>query len=238
MSLRTIQRLGFVSSLAVLSLGLVACGGDDDKKETNGGDGDGDAAAPADSGTHDSGTMLTAEQVKCGETVCNGVKLLAPPNIKACCLPDNTCGLESTRLTGENLPACVARDAVGVASDSCGAVWDKVDFADETGKADAGPADDQTDGKFTRKVSAAPPIVTNFAGCCTSAGVCSIDFKTVDVVVSGNKIPGATDIGYGCPDPAYVGLAAASVPAGFGDTITCDPTSGMVTEQPAAPAQP
>jgi hypothetical protein len=234
MSFRTVQRFGFVSALALASVFAAACGDDEDKE--TGGDGDGDA--PSDAGTKMDASTLGPLQVMCGTNVCDGVDLTLGSDLKGCCLEGDVCGVASDRLEGAGKPACVVRDAPGVASvgeGSCTAVWDQVDFGAENGtKADAGPADNKMDGKFTTPAMG-PTIVANFDGCCTAAGTCSIDFKAVAVVANGMSIGAPTNVGYGCPDPAYVGLAEASAPAGFGETIGCDPATGAVNEQPVAP---
>lgn len=237
MSFRTVQRIGLMSVLALSSVFSAACG-DDEKKDTNGGDGDGDGDGngDGDGAKSDAGSdaaVLPELAVMCGTNVCPGVKLATPPNLNGCCLENNECGIESARLTATDKPACVPKDAPGVASTSCTGVWDQVDFEAETGKTDAGVADNKTDMKFT--AVAAPGILAQFDGCCTAAGECSINYNSVSVVVGGNAVPGVTNVGYGCPDPKLVGLDLASMGAGFGESITCDATTGMITETPAAP---
>ncbi len=227
MSFRTMQRFGFVSSLALASVFAAACG-DDEKKDKDNGE--------KDAAVKDAAPALGELQAMCA-TVCDGVDVMNPfPDVAACCLADNSCGLSTMYLQGESKPECVPPEAPGVPSQSCGEIWDQIDFMFENPGVDAGFADNKIDGKFTTPAMG-PNVLAHFNGCCTKAGACSIDFSEVNVVFGTAPLP-AANVGYGCVDPVAAGMVPAAMAAGFGETIGCDPVTGEVTEKPQLAGDP
>jgi len=238
MSRKLIQNLAIMSALAIGAGVVVACGDDDDDDNTADGSADGDEDGSADGDEDGSGDGdLPAGAIECGELTCERLSLQSG-DLEPCCAEDAegnaACGLDSENLQGEDKPACVLRDAPGVESTSCGAIWDLID-----GEAEAVIAGDagtpEPDGFYTTVVNVAGTNAQlQFNGCCTPAGTCSINFKDPSVIFGTTNL-GPTDLGYGCADPTAVGLNLGSQAVGFGDSITCNPTTGAVTEEPATP---
>jgi hypothetical protein len=253
MSRTTIKTLVIMSTLALGAFGVAACG-DDDKEDTKadaGGDGDGDKADAGGDGDKgdaggdkaDSGSGLPAGSIKCGELTCAELPLPPGPTLGACCTKDaddkDACGLASTNLAAAGDVECVLRDAPGKKSDSCGALWDMIDGTSEAmiPVADGGTPVTE-DGFFTsvRPLSSAT-VISQFNGCCTPAGKCSIQFKDPNITLSaatGSQVLGPRDLGYGCADPALVGVNLGAEMMGFGtDGIGCDyANGGAVNETP------
>jgi hypothetical protein len=258
MSGKMIEVVFVTSALAIGAVGMVACGGDEKKTTPGDNSGDGDSAGDGDTGGDastagdgdlDSGanagdtdaSTLPPGAVKCGTKVCEALTLTSGP-LAGCCVKDadgnDACGLAATNLAGAETAGveCVLRDAPGAESAACGAAWDKIDDMNEVTLAGDAGTPVLTDGLYTsiRKVGGATAI-SQFNGCCTTAGKCSINFKNPDVNFAGMDYPDV-DLGYGCADPALVGLNVGAEAMGFGaDGIGCDANSGAITEAPQAP---
>ncbi len=196
MSLRTIQRLAIMSALAMVGMGMQACG-DDDKKDDGGdgdsgdgdtgdgdtGDGDGDTGDGDGDGDGGDGDGME-EPLMCiadeEEAPCDDTVVVEGVFVQKACCDEAAGGACGAKIEQGVLAGCFVKDAPGEPSTHCSAFWDSIDGTDDNG--------------FSSEIAVgAQKLAVTIPGCCTPQGLCGLAMDSV-TLSTGTEV----NAGVGC----------------------------------------
>lgn len=238
--------------LLVASLGAVGCGDDDEKKDAGGGgtpDSGGDTP-DAGGGEEDSGSLDAGSDAApqgCPDNP-GAMNACCGPNKDMLCTPfmqtlqtlgagcaldaldAEVCGVSSALLSlGDAGPRFVEKNATGASSPSCAAFYDQLERG-----ADGGVGQFRGNGVIdSTRMFGATTFLLRYQGCCTKAGLCTVNGQDGGVDTQGTGTYGPSDNGYGCLNPAYAfGAYPTDAGPALGNlnlrAIPCDPGTGMI----------